>query len=72
MFPHVLTTGPPMRTAAGAGNVASLERLILGELADVEVTDDEGRTPLMCAARNGHLKAQKTRTKMVEPKKQIH
>eukprot|EP00434_Breviolum_minutum_P001419 symbB.v1.2.001248.t1/scaffold63.1/size477159/19 len=42
--------------AAGAGNVSHLERLIIREFADVEVRDDEGRTPLMCAARAGHLK----------------
>ena len=30
-------------------------KLLLGASADVESTDDDGRTPLSCAAANGHL-----------------
>eukprot|EP00435_Cladocopium_sp_Y103_P021477 s927_g5.t1 len=51
-----MSASEKLLTAAAAGNVAQLERLVIRELADVETKDDEGRTPLMCAARAGHLK----------------
>ncbi|CAK0847845.1 unnamed protein product, partial [Prorocentrum cordatum] len=43
--------------AAAAGNLERLERLLATVGVDVDEPDEDGLTPLMAAARAGHLKA---------------
>ena len=46
----------PLHLASAHNNVACMQ-LLLQQNASVEATETNGKTPLLCAAQNGHLQA---------------